>query len=166
MKAYMTNGTLDFLMKLQDKHPAINFFFMTNNGGALAYYEESEKQIFGAGRTYEVIKKSGELIQKGYVVMNTIAVMDDDHAVFEDRIKNNLLDKIEGVQAFRFLKPIKSNKYVVLTHWNSIADYEKWKESDRYKEAHQVLSVKLPAYYNDMPFTTTYFMHEEDTEKS
>ncbi|RKQ31291.1 antibiotic biosynthesis monooxygenase family protein [Oceanobacillus halophilus] len=165
MKAYMTNGTLDFLQKIIETHTGITFYLMTNSSGALAYYEEKKKKIFSSGRTYEILKNEGIMIQEGYIVMQTIPVTDDDQAVFEDRIKNNLLDKMPGLQAFRFLKPEKGNKYVILSQWKSVKDYDKWKQSHRFELAQQILSNKKPAYHGDIPFTTAYFIHQDEENK-
>jgi heme oxygenase (mycobilin-producing) len=162
MKAHMTNGTLDFLLKLEEKYPKISFYFMTSNSGALAYYENSDKKVFSAGRTYEIVKKSGDFIKKAYIVMNTITVNEEDQVVYEDRIKNNLVNKIDDCHAYRFLKPVKGNKFVILTIWKSVDSFNNWKRSQRFHDAQKIMQTETPAYPNDLPFTTTYFLYEKE----
>ncbi|MEK4801373.1 antibiotic biosynthesis monooxygenase family protein [Oceanobacillus sp. FSL K6-0118] len=162
MKAHMTNGTLDFLLKLEEKHPNISFHFMTSNSGALAYYENSDKKVFSAGRTYEIVKQSGNFIKKAYIVMNTITVYEEDQNVFEDRIKNRLVNKIDDCHAYRFLKPVKGNKFVILTVWKSVENYNNWKKSQRFQDAQKILHAETPAYPSDLPFTTSYFLYEKE----
>ncbi|WP_255259739.1 hypothetical protein [Lentibacillus sp. CBA3610] len=43
MNAYMTNGTLDFLSKLPDKHPDIDFYFMQASSNTLFIMKETRK---------------------------------------------------------------------------------------------------------------------------
>ncbi|GAB3790115.1 antibiotic biosynthesis monooxygenase family protein [Virgibacillus kimchii] len=166
MKAFMTNGTEDFLKKLMGKHPKINFHFMKNANGALSYYEGENKKVFSAGRQYEVVIQTGEFQEEGYVVMNNITVTKDGRAPFEDRFKRrkNKVEDMPGFQAFRFLRPKKGNTYVVMTQWNSVSDFENWKESDQFKKAHKDQSTKPPAYFADKPFITTYHMRVEEEE--
>ncbi|MFD1850019.1 antibiotic biosynthesis monooxygenase family protein [Oceanobacillus bengalensis] len=163
MKAYMTNGTLDFLIKIKRKH-ALKLFLMKNNEGGLAYYEDNKKRIFSAGRGYEVVTQNGEIQEDGYVVMNNIPVTDDARAVFEDRFKKrrNDVESMPGFQAFRFLRPLKGNNYVVFTQWKSVRDFENWKNSSTFQKAHQDTATKNPAYYADRPFTKTFQMYVEE----
>ena len=164
MKAFMTNGTAEFLKKLRDKHSDIDFYLMTSPSGSLAYYEGDHKNVFSAGREYEALIQTGELHEEGYVVMNNIPVTDDGRAPFEDRFKNrkNAVDNMPGFQAFRFLRPKKGNTYVVLTQWRSVSDFENWKESEQFKKAHKDQAAKPPAYFADRPFITAYQMLEEE----
>ncbi|MBM7601675.1 heme-degrading monooxygenase HmoA [Virgibacillus halotolerans] len=166
MKAFMTNGTIDFLEKLVEKHPEINFFLMNSTAGALAYYENKDKQVFASGREYEALTQSGQITQEGFVVMNNIPVTDDDTAVFEDRFKQQekAVDGVEGFQAFRLLKPKKGNKYVVFTQWRSEKDFENWKNSAQFAKAHQKQATKPSAYPPNKPFVTTYHMYDPEAE--
>lgn len=165
MKAFMTNGTIDFLEKLDDKHPEITFYLMNSNTGGLAYYENKNKNVFSSGREYDVIVQSGEMKEKGYVVMNNIPVTDDDKAVFEDRFKKQkaAVDGMPGFQAFRLLRPKKGNKYVVITQWGSITDFENWKGSEQFAKAHKRQTTKPQAYFPNEPFITKYHMHDPET---
>ncbi|WP_229683120.1 antibiotic biosynthesis monooxygenase family protein [Virgibacillus oceani] len=164
VKAYMTNGTYEFLSKLQDKYPQIAFYYMAGGGSALAYYENYKKNIFTAGREYLVLQESGSIKTSGYVVMNNIAVTDDGTAAFEDRFKQRAgeIDKMPGFQAFRLLKPKKGNTYVVFTQWASETDFESWKNSDTFQKQHQHGPTKPPAFFADKPFVTTYTMIDQD----
>lgn len=161
MEAYMTNGTLEFIKKLVDKHPEIDFHLMNSGNGTLAYYENKSENVFDSGRAYEVILNNGKIEKKGFVVMNNITVTDDGKTAFEDRFKQRStnLDSSPGFQAFRLLRPKKGNTYIVLTQWASIEDYDSWKNSDSFKKQHQNGGdSKPPAYFADKPFITSYNM--------
>ncbi|WP_404451682.1 antibiotic biosynthesis monooxygenase [Virgibacillus necropolis] len=166
MEAYMTNGTLEFIKKIIDDHPKIDFHLMNSGGNALAYYENNQKNIFESGRAYEVLLNDGAIQNKGFVVMNNITVTEDGRDAFEDRFKqrSSKLDSSPGFQAFRLLRPQTGNKYVVLTQWASIEDYDNWKNSDAFKKQHQHSGgeTKPPAYFADKPYITSYNMVELD----
>ncbi|WP_404458719.1 antibiotic biosynthesis monooxygenase family protein [Oceanobacillus kapialis] len=164
MNAYMTNGTIDFLLKLEEKHKDIDFYFMTSNSGALAYYEGNGKSIFNAGRDYDILLEKGAISEDGYVVMNNIPVVEDGQATFEKRFMQgeNNIDMMPGFHAYRFLKPLNGNTYVVFTQWRSAQDFENWKNSEHFKQSHKGQSTKPPAYYADKPFTTAYHMFDKD----
>lgn len=164
MKAFMTNGTVDFLEKLEKKHPNIHLYFMTSNTGGLAYYE-AEKNIFSAGREYEILIQKGNIQDEGYVVMNNIPVTEEGQPVFEDRFKQrqNEVEMMPGFQAFRLLKPKKGRTYVVFTQWRSEQDFENWKNSKEFKHTHQG-QTKPPAYFADRPFLTNYHMIDKNDD--
>lgn len=164
MKAYMTNGTIDFLQKMPSKHPGITFSFMSNNSGALAYYEGDKKNIFTSGRAYEIIAQSGTIKEKGFVVMNNIPIKDEGKPVFEDAFKKQqrTIESMPGFKAFRLLRPMKENTYVVLTQWESELDFNRWKNSDAFEQAHKEQAAMSPAYFAERPFVSKYYMVEED----
>lgn len=166
MKAYTTKGTYDFLKKLPDKYPDVELHFMSGNSGTLAYYENHKKNIFSAGKTYEVLTNSGLIKENGYVVMNNIPVTDEGKAVFEDQFKTRQknMEKVPGFQAFRLLKPKKGNTYVVFTQWASEKHYEDWKSSAHFQNQHKDMVTKPPAYFADRPFVTSYGMIRRDEE--
>jgi heme-degrading monooxygenase HmoA len=166
MKAHMTNGTIQYLQDVQEKHPELNLFLMLGTGGGLAYYED-HKEIFTSGRSYEILVESGTMQEEGFVIMNNIPATSEGRFVLEDnfRKRDQTVEHMPGFQAFRFLKPLKGNTYVVLTQWRSAEDYENWKDSEQFKQAHKDQSIKKPAYFADRPFTTTYNMYVEDEEE-
>ena len=166
MKAYMTNGTVEFLLKLRKKNPEINLHLMHNSEGGIAYYENHEKKLFQSGREYEILMQTGDNLEEGFVVMNNIPVSDESKPGFEYRFKNrtNSVEGMPGFQAFRLLRPTKSNTYVVFTQWESAKDFENWKESEQFKEAHKNQSSKKPANFLERPFLTICNMYTEEED--
>lgn len=164
MNAYMTNGTLDFLRKIPAKHPDITFWFMSSNSSALAYYEGSKKNVFASGRAFEIIAEAGTMKQKGFVVMNHIPIEDEGKPIFEDAFQKQqrTIETMPGFRAFRLLRPKKGNTYVVLTQWDSEADFNHWKDSDAFKQAHTKQAAMSPAYFADRPFIGKYYMVEDE----
>lgn len=165
LKAYMTNGTYDFLKKLESKHPQITFHFMRDIN-TLAYYEGTGKSIFTAGRTYDILFSKGTLQEKGFVVMNHIPVTVEGQPVFEDRFakRQGNVETMPGFQAFRLLKPEKGHTYIVFTQWDTKVHYENWKTSKSFQKAHQQKTVKQPAYFADRPFLHTYHLITEEEQ--
>ncbi|HLQ71299.1 MAG TPA: antibiotic biosynthesis monooxygenase [Bacillota bacterium] len=164
MKAFMTNGTIDFLQKLNLNYPDISFSLMSNSAGALAYYEGNKKNIFSAGRVYDIIATIGEIGEEGYVVMNNIPITDEGKPIFEDAFKKQqqVVESMPGFKAFRLLKPTKGNTYVVFTQWESEIYFNHWKDSDEFKQAHADQATMSPAYFAERPFINKYYMVIED----
>ncbi|TMN23041.1 antibiotic biosynthesis monooxygenase family protein [Lentibacillus cibarius] len=162
MNAYMTNGTFEFLKKLPKQHPDISFYFMKESASTLVYYEGKGKNVFASGRAYDIVIDNGDLQVNGFVVMNNIPVADEGKATFEDKFKQRQQDveTMPGFQAFRLLRPKNGNTYVVLTQWASENDFENWKNSNQFKQAHKGGDAKPPAYFLDRPFITSYHMVE------
>src|SRR5699024_10003683 len=103
---------------------------------------------------------------EGYIVMNNIPVTDDGQQIFEDRFKQQQDEVVSmpGFQAFRLLRPLEGNTYVVFTQWASEQDITNCKNSDQYKESHKVQATKLPVYFAERPFITSYHMIDQEEE--
>lgn len=167
MKAYMTNGTIEFLKTLVEKHSSLAFRLMYNNKGGLAYYEHPNKAVFQSGRAYEVLTAVGEIQESGFIVMNHIPVPEESQPVFENRFVNRqqTVETMQGFQGFRLLKPKRGNTYVVLTQWASIKDFENWKNSTAFAEAHKKQTAKPPAHFSEKPYVATYTMYDEEDDQ-
>lgn len=153
-----------FFRNIGEKNKHIDFYFIASNDGGIAYYENSSKNIFSAGQAFDVLKSVGELSKEGYVVMNHLPISEDSSPAFEYRMKHSDsgIEKMEGFQAWRFLRQEKSSKYVVLTQWKSFADFENWKNSDQFKKAHDSQQAKQPSYFMERPFVISGHMHEKE----
>lgn len=170
MKVHMTHGTWDFLQKITQKHLTYDFFFMFSDTSTstLAYYETESgaKSIFTAGRSYEILIKSGEIQEEGFFVMNNIPLTEEGIPIFENRFNNkqNHLDHVKGFIAFRLLRPLKDNTYVIFTQWVSKDDYEHWKVSKNFEQLLNYQTMKQPAYFSSRPFVTYYSLFYEEDE--
>jgi|SRR5699024_3895774 len=170
MRAYMTSGTLDFLEKIAAKQSHLSFFYMTRASSTLAYYEDSEnsKSVFAAGRAFDIMISKGEVLEEGYVVMNHIPITEEGKPVFENRLKQREepIGLLKGLQAFRLLKPMKGNIYIIFSQWTSKDDYDDWKQTEDYKTSLENHAVKPPAYFASRPFINTYQMYIEDEDSA
>ncbi|WP_053220416.1 antibiotic biosynthesis monooxygenase family protein [Virgibacillus senegalensis] len=157
MKAYITNGTYDFLKKIQADHPDISIYLMQADDTTLAYYEGKKTDVFEQARNYESFVADGELQQHGFVVMNNIPVTYEGKPIFEDQFKRRAgsMNEIPGFQALRVLRPLQGNKYVVLVQWDSMQSYRNWKDSDAFKAAHSSSKTKKRPPYHAGPSYTT-----------
>ena len=167
MYAHMTTGTFSFLQTLMNKHPSLNFLFMQQGLNTSAYYEsEDKKSVFSTGRSYKIISKSGNLLDKGYITLDNIPVTEDSIKSFEEQFKANNLPvfSMPGFIAYRLLKPKKGNTYSLLYAWESKMYHNYWIESDEYKTFLEKTKTRLPAYFADRPFTQTYTIIEDRTE--
>lgn len=167
MYAFMTTGTSHFLKKITDQHPKIDFHFMRSGTSTLVYYESTRKKgIFVSGRTFEVLYSFGDIYKKGFIVMQHIPVTDDGMKIFEENARNQLpiFQARESLIATRLLKQLKSRQYIILTQWRTEQEYIKWKKSDQSDQFDFTKMARLPAYFAERPFTSTYTMMKDDEE--
>ncbi|MCA1022561.1 antibiotic biosynthesis monooxygenase [Halobacillus litoralis] len=163
MKVSMTSGTLDYLAKLREQHPDASIFYMQDQDKTLAYYEGDGPSIFSEGRDYETVDHVGDVQPGGYVVMNNIPVSEEGRPVFEDRFKQRAgnVENQEGFQAIRILRPLKGNTYVVFTQWRNQQDFEDWKSSKSFDDAHKKSGpkhAKKPSFIDGDAYITQYRM--------
>ena len=72
------------------------------------------------------------------VVSNRIAVAKGREKDFEKRFEGRarLVENMSGFLRLEILRPIKSDHYVVVTHWQDEGSFRAWTESAEFKEAH------------------------------
>ncbi|MFC7321157.1 antibiotic biosynthesis monooxygenase family protein [Halobacillus campisalis] len=163
MKVSMTNGTLNYLAKLEKENKKAALYFMQDQDKTVAYYEGEEEPVFAEGRDYEVVEAVGDVEESGFVVMNNIPVSDEGRPVFEDRFKKRAgsVESMEGFQAIRILRPVKGNTYVVFTQWRNEQCFEDWKNSQEFEKAHENSGPKhkeKPSFIDGKPYITKYQM--------
>jgi heme-degrading monooxygenase HmoA len=73
------------------------------------------------------------------VVSNRIKVAAGCEKEFEERFagRAGLVEKKPGFIRLEILRPVKSEYYVVLTHWVDEASFRAWTESPEFQEAHR-----------------------------
>jgi len=73
------------------------------------------------------------------VVSNRLQVAKGREKDFEERFEGRarLVENMPGFIRLEILRPIKSDYYTVLTHWEDEASFRAWTESSEFKEAHR-----------------------------
>ena len=170
MNAYITSGTREFLEKITSQHDQHTFYFMKNPSSPKSiyiYYESQQKSVFKAARKYKVVASYGNLEQDyGYVVMNHITVIDKGKKSLLEKWmtdEQKIITNIQGLIAFRGLKPMKRHTFVVLTQWESKEAYEAWEEVAS-PDSLLHPNIRPPAYFANLPYTTSYIMPIDDDE--
>jgi heme-degrading monooxygenase HmoA len=74
-----------------------------------------------------------------FVVMNRISVNPDYAEQFEERFRSRAgeVDKMKGFVRNQVLRPAKpEDPYIVMTFWESKADFEAWVSSEAFQRGH------------------------------
>ena len=73
------------------------------------------------------------------VVSNRIQVAKGQEKEFEARFEGRarLVENMAGFVRLEILRPIKSDYYIVLTHWRDEVSFRAWTDSAEFKEAHR-----------------------------
>lgn len=163
MFLYMTSGTADYMEKIRKKYvDKETIIILHGSGNSVLLHESEGKSFFATPRKYEVLDQVNALEQKGYFVLNNIPVSDEGRPVFEQRFLNRAraIENEPGFIAFRLLRPLDSDTYVVLTQWTGPNSFEAWKNSQSFKHAHskpnEAPGVKKQNIFNAASYITTY----------
>lgn len=168
---YLTSGTPEFMETLHKKHVKENMVVMHGNGNSVLLHETEGKSVFATPRKFEVIDSVGELDQSGYFVLNNIPVTEEGRPVFEHRFLNRAraVEDEPGFIAFRLLRPIKEDTYIVLTQWHGPHSFEAWKSSQAFKGAHadreKSNGIKQQTIFSAAPYVSTYSAKSPEEEK-
>ena len=78
------------------------------------------------------------------IVANRIHVAKGWEEDFERRWRNRkyLLSGLPGFIRNEVLKPIRSDYYVIMTHWETMEDFERWTKSEEFRKSHENVPPK------------------------
>jgi heme-degrading monooxygenase HmoA len=168
MNIYMTSGTPEFMESLKEKYAAEGLIAMHGHGNSLLLHETDGKTVFQTPRRYEVVSSSGTLQESGYFVFNNIPVSDEGRPVFEHHFTERA-DAIEselGFIAFRLLRPLDSDTYIVMTEWSESMYYARWKNSPSFDQVNLTKSQtgvdNTPHIFSSAPYVTTFTTRDKN----
>lgn len=154
---------MDFMESLRKKYSKESMVVMNGTGNTILLHETKGKSVFQTPRRYEVIDDSGALTEEGYFVFNNIPVTDEGSPIFEHRFlqRSGSINSQPGFVAFRLLRPLGSNTYIVLTQWKDEADYHRWETSQSFQEIHTTTESGTGIdstlhIFSSAPYVTTY----------
>ncbi|MFC9542076.1 antibiotic biosynthesis monooxygenase family protein [Lysinibacillus sp. NPDC056959] len=162
MYIYLTSGTGDFLEQLKNKHPNEALILIHGEGNSVLIHETNGKSIFATPRKFEVLDAVNALEERGFFVFNNIPVTDEGRPVFEHRFLNRAraIEDEPGFVAFRLLRPLNSETYIVMTQWNGPHSFEAWKSSKAFASAHaerkEPTGVNQQNIFSAASYVTTY----------
>ena len=164
MFIYLTSGTADYMETLRKKFvPKEQMIVLHGSGNSILLHETEGKTLFATPRKYEVIDSVKSIEQSGYFVLNNIPVADEGRPVFEKRFlsRSRAIEQEPGFIAYRLLRPVGSDTYIVLTQWTGPSSFEAWKNSQSFKEAHSKPDRATPGVqqqniFNAASYVTTY----------
>lgn len=163
MKIFITSGTPEFMVTLQKKHSKEQLFIMHGAGNSVLLHETEGKSIFQTPRRFEVIGSIGAIEEAGYFAFTNIPVTDEGKPVFEDRFASAhlALGEEPGFIAFRLLRPLDSDTYVIFTQWSDPFYYNRWKHSPTFRNSAFAFQPEKGVantlhLFTSAPYTTTY----------
>ncbi|MBK3495964.1 antibiotic biosynthesis monooxygenase [Viridibacillus sp. YIM B01967] len=162
MNIYLTSGTPEFMESLRKKYPNEKMIVLHGAGNSVLLHETAGKSVFQTPRRYEVLDSTNELEEQGFFVFNNIPVSDEGRPIFEHRFlsRSRAIEDEPGFKAYRLLKPLNSETYIVASEWSGPASFEAWKTSKAFKEAHENQSTSDGTdnrnIFTSKPYVTTY----------
>ncbi len=93
------------------------------------------------------------------VTCNRIPVNPKYATEFEARfgVRANLVDEMPGFVSFQLLRPLsEGDPYIVMTSWESEADFKAWTELPAFREGHARSSTLPPETFTGRPTLEVY----------
>lgn len=148
---------------LQKKHKNEHTVVMHGIGNSLLLHETEGPSFFQTPMKYDVIGSARKFEEKGYFALNNISVTDEGKPIFEHWILRHI-DPVEdepGFIAYRLLRPLGSNTYIILTQWSKKIFFDLWKESLSYQQLLATTETgtgleRKPHMFSSAPYITTY----------
>lgn len=167
---YITRGTPEFMESVQNKHTNESMILMHGQGTSLLFHETAGKGVFETPQRYEVVAEFGQLQEHGFFAMNNVAVSDEGKPVFEDHFKKTYeeMEGTPGLIAFRLLRPVGSDTYIVFTEWEDAIGFDTWKQTPAFAKAYDTTrsdNFAGPAIhiFTTAPYVAVYSsLHNDD----
>lgn len=82
------------------------------------------------------------------VVQNRIPVKAEYREKFEKMFveRSSHLGEFPGFIRNEVMRPVKGDEYIVMTHWESMEHFQKWMDSDAFKQAHSGETLPKDAF--------------------
>ena len=157
---YVTSGTPEFMEKVQAKNDKLGIVLLHGQGNSLLMYEsEKKRSIFATPRKFEVLDGRGDFEQRGFVAIENIPVADEERPVFEEAVVKSVgnLHEDSSCIAFRVLRPLKAETYLVITQWAGPVSYDVWKKSaSAFEELVGDSTSVTQTMFTSKAYTSTY----------
>lgn len=136
MNFYFASGTPEFMEKLQNKHANDGMILLHGQGNSILMHETEKKSKFATPRRFEVVEGQGQFEQRGFIAMHNVPVADESMRLFEESVIKAIqpLKNTSACIAFRVLRPVKHEMYVIVTQWAGPVSFEMWTESAEFEE--------------------------------
>ncbi|MGM9950453.1 MAG: antibiotic biosynthesis monooxygenase family protein [Lysinibacillus sp.] len=162
MNFYLTSGTPEYMERMVNKYGKEGMILLHGGGNSVVMHESPKKSVFATPRRFEVIDGSGTFEQRGFFAMQNVPVMDEARPVFEERLIKAIahLKNDASLIAYRVLRPIKADVYVVVTQWAGPASFDIWTKSGHFQGGLASLldssSSPTQNLFNSKTYTATY----------
>ena len=173
MHIYLTSGTAEFMEQVKNKYPKEHMILIHGEGNSVLIHETEGKSVFATPRKFEVLDSTNDLEDRGFFVLNNIPVTDEGRPVFEHRFLNRegTVENEPGFIAFRLLRPLNGDTYIVLTQWNGPHSFEAWKRSQAFKSAHAdrkeatTTGIRQQNIFSAASYVSTYTVAKKEEEE-
>ena len=147
---------------LKTKYANEQMILLHGQGNSILMHETEKKSKFATPRRFEVVEGQGKFEQRGFIAMHNVPVADESKKLFEESVITAIqpLKNNSACVAFRVLRPVKHEMYVIITQWAGPASFEVWTESNDFKEKLEGLIANSTSVTQTMftskAYVTTY----------
>lgn len=140
-KIFITTGTEHYLRQLMANYTGENVTLLQNYSQSLLYQESSGEKLFQEGAEYRVLQSSGSLKGYGIVVFEYIQLRDEEIPIFLQMYQRASLHFADtnGFQSTKLTKSMNTNKFLIISFWDSEVFFHEWKKTPLHKEIMNIM---------------------------
>ncbi|MBC1601009.1 antibiotic biosynthesis monooxygenase [Listeria welshimeri] len=140
-KVFITTGTEHYLRQLMANYTGQNVTLLQNFSQSLLYQESTGEKLFQEGAEYRVLQSSGSLKGFGIVAFEYIQLRDEEIPIFLQMYQQASLHFSEtlGLQSTKLTKAMNTNKFLIISFWDSETFFHEWKKTALHKEITSIM---------------------------
>lgn len=140
-KIFVTTGTEHYLRQLMANYVGANVTLLQNHSQSLLYQESTGDKLFQEGMEYRVLQSSGSLKGFGIVVFEYIQLRDEEIPIFLQMYQHASLHfaDTQGLQSTKLAKSISTNKFLMISFWDSEIFFQDWKKTPLHQEIMNIM---------------------------
>ncbi|WP_243291447.1 antibiotic biosynthesis monooxygenase [Bacillus sp. FJAT-47783] len=161
MNFYITYGTIGYLQQLLSSHPNEPFILMQNKSGTILTHETTNASLFKEPKKYKVINSDGVIPAKAtFAAFHYFSISDEGIPLFEHDTTAKIMKTNPPLSAFRVLRPVQNDAYIIVTFWENETLYQNWIALDPLQFIKKNYTKKK--LFSPSSYTTTYYIVQKE----
>lgn len=135
MYTYLTHGSDYYMNRLIDQHQERELLKFNGPEDVILYEETDQKSVFSTPESFEVVEAIGDLTDDKPLMLRYFQVTDDHRKSAESALTSHDANfyEYEGFQAFRLLRPLRTQSYIAVFQFDTVELAEDFKKSSLYR---------------------------------
>lgn len=136
MYTYLTHGSDYYMNQLIDRHADRPLLKFNGQEDVILYEETDQSSVFSAPESFEVVEAIGEITDDQPLMLRYFQVTDEHRKSAETALTSHdaNFNAYDGFQAFRLLRPLRTQSYIAAFQFDTAERAEAFKKSSLYRK--------------------------------